>query len=133
MKIKYILPFLYLLIFSPLSFSAPSHAYAMFILENDALISGRQVVWDFDKDFEITPKQINELSIVPSGHTALLAAQIVAIVNQNNLTKNLDEKERPIVFDCAKPNIVLVTRSNLKDFYAKKNCVYVENFFEVRK
>lgn len=79
------------------------------LVKNDAKVSGVQVVWGLDVDFELTKAEVAQANTVPKGMTSQLAATVFKLIADRDLLEGLDSEKLPGVFSCSDAKVVLIT------------------------
>lgn len=78
------------------------------LVKNDAKVSGVQIVWALDVDFELTHDEVVQASAVPKGHTGMLAAKLFKLIEERALLDGTERASLPGVFSCSAAKVVLV-------------------------
>ena len=79
------------------------------LVNNDAEVSGLQVVWGLAGDFELSQTEVVQASTVAQGMTGKLAAKLFAIIEERGLLVGLENGSLPAVFSCSNGKVVLIT------------------------
>lgn len=82
------------------------------LVKNDAKVSGLQVVWSLDVDFELTQAEVAKANTVPKGMTGQLAATLFKLIADRDLLEGLDSEQLPGVFSCSDAKVVLVSNKS---------------------